>query len=104
MQVKALEKIEQPSKEPQAEQTDLHGASARTLKEPDEAAAFEFDADLSSAVERKRSTPVEQIQTKGPLFLGDAGQNASLLASRKLFDGRPNLFIRESAPSGTAET
>jgi hypothetical protein len=59
MQANALKKIGQPP--------DLHSANARTLTEPDEAIAFEFDASLSSAVERKRSAPVKQIQTKGPL-------------------------------------
>ena len=67
MQAKALKTIGQPSKEQQAEQSDLHSASARTLTEPDEATAFEFDAALSSAVERKRSAPAKQTQTKGPL-------------------------------------
>jgi xylulose-5-phosphate/fructose-6-phosphate phosphoketolase len=67
MQAKALEKIEQPSKEPQVEQNDLRAASAHTLTEPDETTAFEFDAAISSTVVRKRSAPVEKIQTKGPL-------------------------------------
>lgn len=67
MQEKALKTIEQPSKKSEAEQNDLHGASAHTLTEPDQATAFEFDAAISSAVERKRSAPVKQIQTKEPL-------------------------------------
>ncbi len=67
MQAKALNTIGQTSKEPQAEQSDLHSVSARTLTEPDEAIAFEFDAAISSAVERKKSAPAKQIQTKGPL-------------------------------------
>jgi bacterioferritin len=66
MQSNTLNKIEQPSREPQVEQSDLPGASARTLTEPDEAATLEFDAALSSSVERKKSGPVKQVQTKGP--------------------------------------
>ena len=67
MQPRALKTMKQPSNESQAEQDGLNSASAQTLTEPDEATAFEFDAALSSAVERKRSTPAKQIQTKGPL-------------------------------------
>jgi hypothetical protein len=67
MQAKALEKVAQPSKEPQVEQNDLRAASAHTLTEPDETTAFEFDAAISSTVVRKRSAPVKKIQTKGPL-------------------------------------
>ena len=37
------------------------------MTEPDEATAFEFDAAISSTVERKGSAPAKQIQTKGPL-------------------------------------
>ena len=67
MPAKALKAVGQPSKEQQAEQGDLHNTSARTLTEPDEETAFEFDAAISSAVERKKSAAVKQIQTKGPL-------------------------------------
>jgi hypothetical protein len=66
MPAKALKNIDQPSKDPQAEQFDMHGASARTLAKPDEATTFEFDAAISSTVERKRSAPAKPIQTKGP--------------------------------------
>ena len=66
MPAKALKNIDQSSKEAAAEQSDAHGATARTWTEPDEA-TFEFDAALSSAVQRKRSAPVKQIQPKGPL-------------------------------------
>ena len=66
MPAKALKNIDQASNEPQAEQSDSHSASARTTAEPDEA-TFEFDAAISSAVERKRSAPAKPIQTKGPL-------------------------------------
>ena len=67
MQTTASKTIGQPSKEPQAEQSDSQSASARTLTEPDEATVFEFDAAISSTVERKRSAPAKPIQTKGPL-------------------------------------
>ena len=68
MQPRALKTMKQPSNESQAQQDGLNSASAHTLTEPDEATAFEFDAALSSAVERKRSTPAKQIRTKGPIL------------------------------------
>lgn len=66
MPAKALKSVDLPSKEPPLEKGGLSSVSARTLTEPDEA-TFEFDASLSSTVERKRSAPVKQIQPKGPL-------------------------------------
>src|SRR5579872_5034148 len=66
MPAKALKNDDQTSRTPKAEPSNLQSASARTLTEPDEA-TFEFDASLSSAVERKRSAPAKQIQPKGPL-------------------------------------
>ena len=66
MQPRALKTMKQPSNESQAEQDGLNSPSARTTAEPDEA-TFEFDAAISSAVERKRSAPAKPIQTKGPL-------------------------------------
>jgi len=67
MPAKPVKEIGQSSKEQWAEQDGLNGVSARTLTEPDETTAFEFDAALSSAVERKKSAPAKPTQTKGPL-------------------------------------
>ena len=67
MPTTASKTIGQPSKETQAEQSDSQSASARTLTAPDEAIVFEFDAAISSTVERKGSAPARPIQTEGPL-------------------------------------
>ncbi|HEV2396246.1 MAG TPA: hypothetical protein VGS27_04860, partial [Candidatus Sulfotelmatobacter sp.] len=62
---KPSEQIQQPSKEAGAGKNDSRRASAG--EEPGEPISFEFDAALSSAVERKRSRPVKQVEIKGPL-------------------------------------
>ena len=63
MAPKAARKIETEAK---GRRGGLDSANARTVAEPD-AAAFEFDAALSSAVERKGTVPIRKTQTKGPL-------------------------------------
>jgi len=67
MQATASKMIGQSSKELQAEQSGLSGASERTSTAPHETIAFEFDAALSSTVESMGSAPAKQIPIKGPL-------------------------------------
>ena len=67
MQATASKTSGQASKEPQAEQNSLNGASGRISAAPDETTAFDFDAALSSTVERKGPAPAKPIQATGPL-------------------------------------
>ncbi len=67
MAPKAAKRSEATRKEPALQQADRHSAQARTLAEPGEDTAFEFDPALSSVVERKRSAPVRKTEAEGPL-------------------------------------
>jgi xylulose-5-phosphate/fructose-6-phosphate phosphoketolase len=67
MESKAVRKAAQPSEKRAQEQPVSPASNSSTLAPPDEATAFEFDAALSTAVERKKSAPVRKPAPKGPL-------------------------------------
>jgi xylulose-5-phosphate/fructose-6-phosphate phosphoketolase len=67
MTPKSARKIDQDSKERDSGRRGVDSANARTVAEPDEATAFEFDPAISSAVARKRSAQSRKVEIKGPL-------------------------------------
>ena len=68
MESKALKKTIGSSDEPASEQRETRASSLQTLAQPDEATTFEFDAALSTAIERKKSAPAKKTESKGPLL------------------------------------
>jgi xylulose-5-phosphate/fructose-6-phosphate phosphoketolase len=67
MASKVASKVERSSSKRPGQQPAAPTASARTVAEPGEATAFEFDAALSTVVARKKSPPARKPQSEGPL-------------------------------------